>query len=64
MCPLTNTSEKNGRRDHHSQAASISDNDNGASNVLRIVRNFNPPAVNTHKNHGGNHGTQIQPSLA
>jgi hypothetical protein len=58
-------SKTEGRRDHHSQTASISDNDdNGAWNGLRIARNFKRAAVNINTNNGGNHGIQIQPSLA
>jgi hypothetical protein len=45
--------KREGRRDRHSQAASLSNNGNGATNVLRIMRNFNPPAVNSNAKDGG-----------
>jgi hypothetical protein len=51
--------KREGRRDHHSQAASISDNDNGAVNLNRIARNFKPAAVNTNTNNRGDHASSI-----
>jgi hypothetical protein len=50
--------KKFGRLDRNSVAAELI-SDNGATNVLRIVRNLNPPAVNFHKILGGNNASSI-----